>query len=224
MKKIGIIIGSQRVPIDYQYYKKHKKAFDETMTELDIDDLEDFTYDIQIYSILKKVSPKNVEIVPLWKLEFTKQDLDELDLVLCMYEGSYSLRDYGEEGLKKYMRLIKTTKAEVVPTPKFQTFVASKQTYMNYFKKRGIPIMDTIFYNLDTYRKNKSDAKKLFTKATKKFDGPIFCKPELGAFAEGSKLFQKMTEKSLKQYLNKLIKDGYKKLSIQPYISEFLKY
>ena len=65
MKKIGITIGSERVPIEKKYYLKHKKAFDEVMSELSdvIEDLEDLTYDVQIYALLKKYAPKNIEIV-----------------------------------------------------------------------------------------------------------------------------------------------------------------
>ena len=226
MKRIGITIGSERVPIDKKYYLKHKKAFDEVMIELSdvVEDLEDLTYDVQIYALLKKYAPKNVEIVPLWKTEYTKKDLDELDLIFCLYEFTYALRDDGVEGFKKYLRLMKTTKSNVSPSSDFQRFVMSKQTYMNFFKKNGIPIMDTIFYNLSRYSKDKKDAKILLDKINNKFQGPIYCKPELGGFAEGSKLFKKITLLNFKSYLNQLIKSGYKKLLIQPYIDEFLKF
>ncbi len=226
MKKIGITIGSERVPIEKEYYLKHKKAFDEIIYELSdvVGGLEDLTYDIQIYALLRKYAPKNVEIVPLWKTDYTKKELDELDLIFCIYECTYALRDDGEEGYKKYLRLIKTTKSDVLPSSDFQKFVMSKQTYMNFFKKNGIPIMDTIFYNLSRYSKDKKDGKILLDKINNKIEGPIFCKPELGAFAEGSKLFKKLTLTKLNSYLNQLIKDGYKKLLIQPYIDEFLKF
>ena len=226
MKKIGITIGSERVPISKKYYLKHKKVFDEVMIELSdvVNDLEDLTYDVQIYALLKKYAPKNIEIVPLWKTEYTKKDLDELDLIFCLYEFTYALRDYGPDGFKKYLRLIKTTTSDVSPSSDFQKFVMSKQTYMNFFKKNGIPIMDTIFYNLSRYSKDKKDGKILLDKINNKIEGPIFCKPELGAFAEGSKLFKKLTLTKLNSYLNQLIKDGYKKLLIQPYIDEFLKF
>lgn len=226
MKRIGITIGSERVPVEKKYYLKHKKAFDEVMSELSdvIEDLEDLTYDVQIYALLKKYAPKNIDIVPLWKTEYTKKDLDECDLVFCLYEFTYALRDDGEEGFKKYLRLMKSTKSEVSPSSEFQRFVLSKQTYMNYFKRNGIPIMDTLFYNLPRYSKDKKDAKVLLDKINKKFTGAIYCKPELGGFAEGSKLFKKLTLTGLKSYLNQLLKSGYKKLLIQPYIDEFLKF
>ena len=46
----------------------------------------------------------------------------------------------------------------------------------------------------------------------------------MGAFAVGTQYFEKPTEAKLKSYLNKLIKQGFKKLLIQPFVSEFLKF
>jgi len=225
MKKIGIIIGSEQLPLnDSNYYRKHKKEFDDTIMELNLKNIEDLTYDIQIYSILKKLAPKNITIVPLWKLEFTKKDIEELDLVFCLYEAIYSLRDYGPSGYIRYFNLINTKKTKVVEDIKFQKFVLNKQRYLNFFKKNNIPIMDTIFYNIENYKKNKSDVKNLHQKILKNFEGPIFCKPEMGAFAVGTQYFEKPTEAKLKSYLNKLIKQGFKKLLIQPFVSEFLKF
>ena len=76
MKKIGIMIGTETSPIEgkgtefRKYYKKHKKYFDSALQELELQNLEDLSYDIQIFALLKKHAPKNVEIVPLWKLEY----------------------------------------------------------------------------------------------------------------------------------------------------------
>lgn len=225
MKKIGIIIGSEKLPlVDFEYYKKHKKEFDNTIKEFNLKKISDLTYDIQIYSILKHLSPKNVSIVPLWKLEFTKKDIEELDLVFCLYEAVYSLRDYGPSGYNKYFYLINTNKTKIVEDIKFQKFVLNKQRYYNFFKNNNIPVMDTIFYNIENYKKNKNDVKNLLKRIIKNFEGPIFCKPEMGAFAVGTQYFEKITEDKLKIYLNKLIKLNFKKLLIQPYISEFLKF
>jgi len=230
MKKIGIILGTETSPIEGTgkefkgYYKKHKKSFDSALQELELHSLEDLSYDIQIYALLKKNAPKNVEIIPLWKVDYTKQDLDNLDLVFGLYEFTYSLQDYGQEGLQQYLRLMRTTKSKLLPNYKLLSFVMNKQRYMNYFKKRGFPVLDTMFFNIELYKKDKKEAKRLYDKITKKFEGPIFCKPELGGFAAGTKLFKKITLTSLQSYLNKLIKQGYKKLLIQPYIEEFLKY
>ena len=152
MKKIGIMIGSEQLPLyDLNYYKKHKEIFDKTMEEFNLKQISDLTYDLQIYSILKNLAPRNVEIIPLWKLEFTKKNIDELDLVFCLYEAVYSLRDYGMDGYNKYLRLINTKKTKVIENVKFQKFVLNKQRYLNFFKKNNIPIMDTLFYNIDNY-------------------------------------------------------------------------
>ncbi len=224
MKKIGVTIGSDIEPLNKTYYKKHKKAFDNVIKELDFDNYEDISYDIQMYALIKHFAPKNVEVIPLWKVEYSKKDLDDLDLIYCTYEAAFALRDYGLEGSNRYRRLMKNTKATVIPSSKFQEFVLSKQTYMNYFKKKGVPIMDTIFYNINNYKKDKNNAKVLLNKIQKNFEGPVYCKPELGAFAEGSKMFKNIKLSQLKTYLNSLVKYGYQKLLIQPYISEFLKF
>ena len=224
MKKIGITIGSEIEPINRQYYLKHKKHFDDVIEELELDSIEDISYDIQIYTLIKKFAPKTVEVIPLWKVEYSKKDLDELDLIYVIYEATFALRDYGLSGVTKFKKLMKTTTAKVTPDAEFQEFILSKKTYMNYFIKKGIPIIDTIFFNINNYKKNKNNAKKLLIKIDKTFDGPIYCKPELGAFAQGSKMFNNVTYTGLKKYLDSLVKYGYQNLLIQPYVSEFLKF
>ena len=102
MKRIGIIIGSERVPISDNYYRKYSKIFDKILDELNIDEI---TYDIAIYALAKHYSPKEVEIIPLWKLEYSKKDMDECDIIYCIYEFTYAIRDYGIEGYKKYIKL-----------------------------------------------------------------------------------------------------------------------
>lgn len=224
MKKIGVTIGSEIEPISKGYYQKHKKIFDEVMDELELESIDEISYDIQQYTLIKKHAPKNIEVIPLWKLEYTKQDLDELDLIYIIYESTFVLRDYGPEGVKKYKNMMKNTKSIVTADSQFQEFVVSKKKYMTYFQKKGIPIMDTIFFNINKYKKNKNESNKLLTRIQNKFEGPIYCKPELGAFAQGSKMFKNITLQSFKKYLDSLIKYGYQDLLIQPYVSEFLKF
>lgn len=230
MKRIGIMIGSETCPPEDEmkdlrkYYRKHKKQFDESLEFLGLEGVESLSYDVQIFSWLQKNATKNIEIVPLWKLNFTKSDLDSLDFVFALYECTYAFTDYGHDGIKKLFTLLNSTNTPIQPTPKFQKFVMEKNKYMKYFKKNGFPILDTIYFNIETYKKDKSSGKKVFEQATRKFTGPIFCKPELGAFTVGSKLFKKPTYKQFGTYLDKLVKSNYKKLLIQEYIPEFLKY
>ena len=61
MKRIGIMLGTETCPIEGQgtefkkYYKKHKKCFDMALEELELENLEDLSYDIQIFALLKKI-------------------------------------------------------------------------------------------------------------------------------------------------------------------------
>ena len=73
MKKIGVIIGTEIEPIDKKYYLKHKKHFDDVIEELELESIEELSYDIQQYTLIKKFAPKNTEVIPLWKLEYTKK-------------------------------------------------------------------------------------------------------------------------------------------------------
>ena len=59
MKKIGIIIGTEIESVNQKYYLKHKKHFDDVIEELELDSIEDISYDIQIYTLIKKFAPKN---------------------------------------------------------------------------------------------------------------------------------------------------------------------
>ena len=231
MKRIGILIGTETCPPEDEmkelrkYYNKHKKQFNESLQYLELDkNAENLSYDVQIFSWLKKNAPQNVEIVPLWKLNFNKKDLDSFDFIFCLYEFTYSFLDYSHEGVTKYFSLLKNTKTPVQPTHDLQKFVMEKNKYMKYLKNKGFPIVDTIFFNLNSYIKNKGEAKKLHDRVIKKFPGSVFCKPELGGFSAGSKLFKNPTLKQFQAYLDKVVKLGYKKLLIQPFISEFLKY
>ena len=231
MKRIGLIIGTETCPPEDEmkelrkYYKKHKKQFDQSLQFLELEkNAENLSYDVQIFSWLQKNAPKNVEIVPLWKLNFNKKDLDSLDFVFCLYEFTYSFLDYGPKGVTKIFSLLKNTKTPIQPTHDLQKFIMEKNKYMKYLKKQGFPILDTIFFNIDTYRKNKSAAGKVYKQIIKKFPGPVFCKPELAGFASGTKLFENPTLKQFQAYLDKLVKLEYKKLLIQEYIPEFLKY
>lgn len=230
MKRIGIIIGTETCPPEDEikelkkYYMKHKKQFDSTLNYLGLNDYYDLSYDIQIFSWLQKNASKNIEIVPLWKLNYNKKDLDSLDFIFCLYEFTYSFNDYGIDGIKKYFSILNSTKTNIEPKPHLQKFIMQKSTYMKYLKKNKFPVLDTIYFNLKSYQKNKSLGKKTFERITKKFKGPIFCKPELGGFAKGVKLFKKPTFKQFESYLNQTIKKGYQKILIQEYIPEFLKY
>ena len=58
MKKIGIILGTERdlTPLP-SYYKKYKKAFDTALEDLELTGgIDDLSYDIQIYALAKKFS------------------------------------------------------------------------------------------------------------------------------------------------------------------------
>ena len=230
MKRIGVIIGTERQPEEEEikYYQKHKKQFDKTLEDLQLNGLQDLSYDIQIFSWLQRNCPNNIEIVPLWKTSFTKKDLDNLDVVFSLYEFTYAFIDSGQKGVKQYFNLIDhttKTKTQVHPTPELQRFIMNKSKYMNYFKKKGFPLLDTIYMNINTYTtKNQKEKMKIFERIVKRFKGPIFCKPELGGFAVGTKLFKKPLFKSFDNYLAKAESNGYNKLLIQPYIEEFLKF
>ena len=52
----------------------------------------------------------------------------------------------------------------------------------------------------------------------------IIIKPEIAGFASGLKIFNKPTKSQLSKYLTKIRKINYKKLLVQPYIEEFIKY
>ena len=227
MKKIGIIIGTERDLIpSREYYKKYKKIFQESLKELDLNvGIYDLSYDIQIFALAKKFAPKNVEIVPLWKLEYTLKELNELDLIYCIYEFPPALQDYGIDGPRKLKRLLKNTTTKILPSYEFLEFVYKKETYMKYFKTNNIPILDTLFYNLNLYKKDKNNLKFLMKRIENKFKGkPFFCKPEGSSFAEGTRIFKRLNIKTMKKYLDKCLKKGFNKILIQPFIQEFLKY
>ena len=140
--------------------------------------------------LLKNFQPKNVEIIPLWKLEYELKELNEFNLIYCIYEFPLCLEDYGNDGPRKLKRLLKNTKAKTLPSYEFSQFVYSKETYLKFFKKHNIPTIDTIYYNINLYKKDKRNIKNLVKRLQKIFnDKSFFCKPEGSSYSKGTRLF-----------------------------------
>ena len=117
------------------------------------------------------------------------------------------------------MNILKKTSAKVFPSQKMQEFVINKHKYMAYFDKKGYNITPTKFVNLNNY-----SIKAIMTFIKKNNFKEIIVKPELGAFKTGFKIIKNVDEKKVKTYLERLKKNGYRRILIQEFIPEFNKF
>lgn len=218
MKKIGVIIGTEDEPVSQKYYKENKKILD-VLQEYDI--YGDYIpYDYAIFAEIKAHAEKNgFKAVPLFGQTFTLKEANECDFILSIFEGVYSFMDGKYPGYQRYMNILKKTKATVFPSQKMQEFVINKHKYMTYFDKKGYNITPTKFINLNNY-----SLKPIMAFIKKNNFKEIIVKPELGAFKTGFKIIKNVDEKKVKSYLERLKKNGYRRILIQEFIPEFNKF
>ncbi len=218
MKKIGVIVGTEDEPVSQKYYRTNKKIM-KPLEEYEI--YGDYIpYDYAIFAEIKAHGEKNgFEVVPLFGQTFTLKEANECDFIFSIFEGVYSFMHNGYDGYKRYMNILKKTKATVFPSQKMQEFVVNKHQYMTYFNKKGYNITPTKFVNLNNYSINPI---MNFIKKNKFKE--VIVKPELGAFKTGFKIIKNVNEKKIKDYLERLKKNGYRRILIQEFIPEFNKF
>ena len=218
MKKIGVIVGTEDEPVSQKYYRTNKKIM-KPLEEYEI--YGDYIpYDYAIFAEIKAHGEKNgFEVVPLFGQTFTLKEANECDFIFSIFEGVYSFMHNGYDGYKRYMNILKKTTATVFPSQTMQEFVINKHQYMTYFNKKGYNITPTKFVNLNNYSINPI---MNFIKKNKFKE--VIVKPELGAFKTGFKIIKNVNEKKIKDYLERLKKNGYRRILIQEFIPEFNKF
>ena len=228
MKTVGIIIGTETGWISEKYYQKNKKKLNylNTLDDSILYKSDAVPYDYAILCEFKTLEKKyKVNIIPLHGPTLNLKSANECDFIFCIYEGVFSFIDNGYKGYNNYMNVLTKTKAIVHPSVKVQKFIINKQKYMGWLEKKGFDIIPTKFININSYKNNKNNTLKSINNFVKKGEyKQLIMKPELGAFAGGFKHYKKITDKSMITYFDKLAKKGYKKVLVQPYIPEFLKY
>ena len=237
MKIVGILIGTETGYISQQYKNKNKEKL-KHLTYLDpsiIYKSDEVPYDYAIFTEFKALESKyKVRVVPIHgptliqsseKGVFMRNIANQCDFIFCIYESIFSFMDGGYEGYKKYYNFLKKTKAMVHPPVKVQEFIINKEKYMKWLETKGFDIIPTKFITMTSYNKDKQ---KVLNSVYKFMDKgrytELIMKPELGAFAGGFKHYKRVTDKSMRSYFDKINKKKYKKVLVQPYIPEFLKY
>jgi len=218
MKILGIIIGTSDEPVTKKYYRENKSSL-KILEEYDVFS-EHIPYDFAIFAEIKRQGElKHIEVIPLFGDELTLEDCNECDYIFSIFEGVYSFMDGGSAGYKNYMNVLKKTTATVYPSQKMQQFIIEKHKYMKYLGDNKYKIPPTKFIDLSRISINP-----IMKFINKEELSEIIIKPELGAFKTGFKIIKKPTEKKVSDYLDKLKKQGYKRILLQPFISEFNKY
>ena len=228
MKTIGIIIGTETGGISDTYYQKNKKKLEylDTLDPSILHKSEEIPYDYAILSEFKALEKKyKVNVIPLYGPTLNLKEANQCDFIFCIYEGVFSFDSGGYKGYNNYMNVLSNTKAIVHPPVKVQKFIINKQAYMGWLEKKGFDIIPTKFININTYNKDKQKTlNSIYSFAEKGEYKELIMKPELGLFAGGFKHYKRVTNKGMMSYLDKVSKKGFRKILVQPYIEEFLKY
>ena len=237
MKVVGVLIGTENGFISKNYKQKNKHKLD-YLSKLDPSILytsDEVPYDYAILCEFKALETKyKVKIVPIHGPsiiqsnetgKFMRNIGNQCDFIFCIYESVFSFMDGGYEGYKNYINFLKKCNGEVHPPVKVQEFIINKQKYMKWLQTKGFDIIPTKFITMSSYTKNKQHVLDSINKFVEKGGyKEIIMKPELGAFAGGFKHYKRISDNSMISYFNKIIKNKYKKVLVQPYIPEFLKY
>jgi hypothetical protein len=225
MITIGIIIGTNTSYISDGYYNDNYDKLKVLFNEQLLNEESEIPYDYAIYSEIKhkfKNKSNKYNIIALYGPTLTLKNANKCKYILCIYEGVFSFMSGGINSFNKYMNIIKNTNATVYPSYKLQSFIINKQKYMNYLDKHKFDIIPTKYLllsksNADNYLKTTNFIQN---NNYKKF----IMKPELAGFAGGLKIFNTMNKKTIHNYLDKCRKLEYKKILLQPYIDEFIKF
>ena len=218
MKTLGIIVGTNDDPVSSKYYRENKVSL-RVLEEYDI--FPDYIpYDYVIFAEVKKQGEKkNLNVIPLFGDELSLKNCNECDYIFSIFEGVYSFMEGGLDKYQKYMNILKKTNATVFPSQKMQQFIINKHKYMKYLQDKGYTITPTKFIDL-----SRTNVGSILNFITKNNLTEIIIKPELGAFKTGFKIIKKPNEKKITSYLDKLKKQGYKRLLLQQFIPEFNKF
>ena len=228
MTNIGIIIGTESGYVSQSYKQKNKSKLSH-LKNLDISILpltKEIPYDYAIYCEFKSMERKyNVNIIPLYGPTLNLKDANQCNFIFCIFESVFSFMANGYEGYNNYINVLKKTRATVHPTLETQLFIINKQRYMKWLSHHGHDIIPTKFINVSTYNKQSHKVtESIYNFAEKNNYKEIIMKPELGAFAGGFKHFKRITDQGIKTYFTKVTKKGFKKILVQPYLSEFVKF
>jgi hypothetical protein len=228
MKTVGIVIGTETGWISEKYYQKNRKKlrYLDTLDSSILYKSDAIPYDYAILCEFKELEKKyKVNVIPLHGPTLNLESANECDFIFCIYEGVFSFMDGGYKGYNNYINVLTKTKATVHPSVKVQKFIINKQEYMGWLEKLGFDIIPTKFINITSYKNNKKKTlESIYNFAEKGSYKELIMKPELGAFAGGFKHYKRITDKSMISYFDRVLKKGYKKVLVQPYIPEFLKY
>jgi len=175
--------------------------------------------DVCIAYYLQKHYPKH-DIDILTSNDITLQKFNEYDLIIGFYCPYYSFINQDEKEYKRYMSIIKKTKACYLQEAGLIDFILNKSKYHKYLKKEGFPILDTLYLDLT---KEKQYFKNFYQRIQNKKWDKFVCKPEFGGYGEG---FKTWTEKTFKlpaflKYIHTMKQKGFKKILIQDFVKEF---
>jgi len=218
MKTIGILIGTEDSSVSKKYYQKNKNSL-QFLKEYGIS-MNYIPFDYAIFAELKKQGEKKgFQIIPLFGDDLTLDDCNQCDCIFCIFEGTYAFEHGGPEYYQYLRNILSKTSAQVFPSQKMQDFIIKKHQYMRYLKKKGYEIPPTHFIKPEAYK-----IQTIMRFIEKNEFKNIVIKPELVGFKKGFKIIKNVTQKKVEDYLQKMKREGYKNVLLQPFLEDFNKF
>ena len=188
------------------------------------------------YYVYKKLHNKRGIIIDILSYKDIKlKKFNEYDMIFGLYEPYYYFTDNrvhkGEpkkalNNYNKYCSIIQKYKGIYDHPLPLIKYILDKKRYLTDCKKIGIPINDTLFYNLKT--SNMERMNKLIQQIKNKcqrewMTGTFITKPEMVGFSKGFRKWglSEVDSKQFKNYIKEMKKYKYPKLLIQYFVPDF---
>jgi hypothetical protein len=223
--KIGFIIGKEGEEYTYddirdKVPKKYYKIDEYGESIINTDVAIAFTVK-ERYPTVKVdiIQPKDVSIERL-----KKNDINYIlgyDYVSALNNSPYVKKFSGPVGSKKVASIYKSPSSKVFPDTSFLSFIWDKKKYLQTLEKNNIPIIPTVFVNV-----NQLNIKSLVTQIKQKKWKKFIIKPNGGTEKLGVGIFT-ISDSSILDDLSEYFqtnKTYYKEFLVQQSIDGFFKY
>jgi len=164
-----------------------------------------------------KYPDTEVDIIKPTKKNLTLERLSKNDINFLLGFDIITALHKDKEWFRTIKQIFKNPKSKLFPNWDVQNFIYDKQTYLTWFKKKGVPVLDTIYVS------KNPNIEQLIKKIKQKHWTNFIIKPILGGWGNGFEKFNinsKMYSNDLDDYFKEYSKT-YPKFMIQQEIEGF---
>tara|TARA_Y100000996_G_scaffold154210_1_gene118766 strand:+ start:261 stop:1391 length:1131 start_codon:yes stop_codon:yes gene_type:complete len=232
--KIGIVVGINTDSISTERFPKWLEDIDDSLFNLSKEKWGEGVYglssDVAIAYYVKKFSKDEVDI--LTKKDISVKVFNKYDIIFGFYEPYYYTHTKKDSNYyKKYNNIIRNTTAVFFQPLELQKFVLNKKLYTDTLKKKKIPVMDTISFQIRDNMNSINILDKIRIQCDKWGTSNFITKPQPGGFGIGfkkwniEKLLQNNTNfVSYIKKIEKQVRIEKPLLLVQEFVPEFEKF